>query len=98
MLQQPRRCDRCGTQLSSQARFCARCGARVTDQPAGLSVMKILWAVGLALAATSLGALGACFFISGIGMIGSGGASLVTGLLMWLVAVSAFVGIVKIVR
>ena len=98
MPQESRRCDRCGTRVAPAARFCSHCGARVADQPAGPTLMRVIWSLGLAFAALSLGRLGTCFLISGVGMLGGEGSALVMAIPLLLIALSAFVGLIKLLR
>src|SRR5207245_9848437 len=66
------RCRRCGTLLSDTGRFCPDCATRTEQEPPGLSALKVLSAILVAIVAIFLAALGSCLVIAGVGSLGQG--------------------------
>ena len=95
---EPHRCRRCGTTLAPDARYCSRCGAAVGPASPGMTLLRVLGAIGLAIGAIALGLLGTCFLIGGLSGLSSGGSGVIGAVVMLLLAASAFVGLVRLFR
>ena len=97
MVPESGRCERCGTSVRAALAFCPRCGARMGEQSRGITLAKVLSALGLAIVAVCFGAVGACFFLSN-GSDVPDPVGFIYAAVSWLGAATVLFGMVKALR
>lgn len=89
-------CPRCGANLSqTNSPYCPSCGALVQQAPKSTSVIKIIFAVLLGIAATGSAGVGACLLI--LGGLGAGGELMAVAAGCLLAALLMLVGMIFLI-